>query len=144
MIRVPLRAFLGFVAGAISVLVFQQGVFALLHAAGQIALAPYPTHPVPPFGLPAIASLCFWGGVWGAMYAEAQPRLALPRWATGLCVGLVATLFGWFVIAPLKGLPAAAGWHMAGILRGLALNLAWGLGVSLIQPLLSPRAPLHA
>ena len=142
--RESMRAFLGFVAGAISVLVFHQGVFALLHAAGQIAQMPYPTHPVPPFGLPAIASLCFWGGAWGVVYAALQPRLGLSRLAGGLAIGLVATLVGWFVIAPLKGLPAAAGWHAAAMLRGIALNGAWGIGVSLIQPLLSPRAILHA
>src|SRR5215213_7952813 len=46
----PTRALLGFAAAAVSVLTFHQGTWALLHAAGLMPPAPYPTDPVPPFG----------------------------------------------------------------------------------------------
>ena len=140
----PMRAFLGFVAGTISVLVVHQGLWALLHAAGQIAQAPYPTHPVPPFGIPLIASLCFWGGVYGAIYGVLRPRLKAPRWLCGLGLGLIATLIGWFVVAPLHGMPAAHGWHGGPMSRSALLDIAWGLGVSVILPLLAPRVVAHA
>jgi len=135
----PMRAFLGCVAGAISVLVFQQGTWALLHAAGQITLAPFPIRPVPPFGVPQIADLCFWGAVYGAVFAVLHTRVGAPSWVCGLGLGCITALIGWFVVLPLKGLPAANGWVPAVMLRFLLLNLAWGIGVALILPLLKPR-----
>jgi hypothetical protein len=135
----PMRAFLGCVAGAISVLVFQQGMWSLMHATGVMVLAPFPTRPVPPFGCPQIADLCFWGAVYGALFGVWQPRLAAPRWLCGLGLGLMTALIGWFVVLPLKGLPAANGWVPAAMLRFLVLNLSWGVGVALILPLLKPR-----
>jgi hypothetical protein len=143
-IAAPMRAFLGFVAGAIAVLVFHQGMWMLLHAVGQIMQTPYQTRPVPPFGVPYIADLCFWGGVYGMIYALVQPQLQVPRWASGLALGFVAVLVGWFVVAPLKGLPAANGWNAAPMLRALLINLTWGLGVALILPLLKPRLAVRA
>ena len=38
----PMRAFLGFVAAAIAVLTFHQGMVAALHAVGWVPFAPYP------------------------------------------------------------------------------------------------------
>ena len=58
----PKRALLGFAAAVVSVLTFHQGMWALLHAAGLMPPAPYPTDPVPPFGVPRIANFCFWAG----------------------------------------------------------------------------------
>ncbi len=136
----PMRAFLGCVAGAISVLVFQQGMWMLLHATGIMVLAPFPTRPVPPFGCPQIADLVFWGAVYGALFGVFQPRLAVPRWVGGLGLGLLTALIGWFVVLPLKGMAAANGWVPLAMLRFLLLNLSWGIGVSLILPLLKPRA----
>ena len=133
------RAFLGCVAGAISVLVFQQGVWTLMHAAGWIVLAPFPTRPVPPFGVPLIADLCFWGAVYGAAFSVFQPRVGAPTWLCGLGIGFITALIGWFVVLPLKGMPAANGWVPAAMLRYLVLNLGWGIGLSVILPLLQPR-----
>jgi hypothetical protein len=135
----PMRAFLGCVAGAISVLVFQQGMWSLLHATGLMVLAPYPTRPVAPFNVPQIADLCFWGAVYGALFGLFQPRVAAPRWLCGLGLGFITALIGWFVVLPLKGMPAANGWVPAAMARFLVLNLTWGIGVALILPLLKPR-----
>lgn len=136
----PQRIFLGAVAGALAVLVFHQGVVTLLFDLSLTPLAPpYRTLLVPPFGVPAIVSLCFWGGVYGALFGAVAPRLPAPLWAAGLAIGLLAMLIGWFVVAPLKGLPIAVGfvpWPMA---RSLLINLTWGLGTGLLLPLLSPR-----
>jgi hypothetical protein len=41
------------------VLTFHQGIWALLHAAGLMPPAPYPTDPVPPLGVPRIVNFCF-------------------------------------------------------------------------------------
>ena len=60
------RAFLGFIAAAISVLTFHQGMVETLHALGLAPFTAYSANPMPPFGVPLIADLCFWGGLYGA------------------------------------------------------------------------------
>ena len=71
-----MRAFLGFVAAAISVLTFHQGMVIALHgiAPGWVPFAAFRTTPVPPFGVPTIVSNCFWGGVWGTLFGLLLPR----------------------------------------------------------------------
>ena len=139
--RAPGRALLGFVAAVISVLTFHQGMWALLHAAGVMPPAPYPTNPVPPFKVPLIASLCFWGGVYGFIFGLVLPRLprAMPTWSLGLGLGLLAAIIGWFVVAPLKGQPVAGGFVPARMLISLLINGTWGVGVGVILPLLMAR-----
>src|ERR1700678_1029315 len=70
----PMRVFLGFVAGAISVLTFHQGLWALFYASGAMPMPPFPTRPMPPFSVPLIVSLCFWGGLYGAVFGLLRPR----------------------------------------------------------------------
>ncbi|MNC88277.1 hypothetical protein D3C83_40770 [compost metagenome] len=41
------------------------------------------------------------------------------------------TLVAWFVVAPLKGQPVAAGGAIPGMLTGLIINGAWGIGTAL-------------
>jgi hypothetical protein len=135
-----MRAFLGFIAGAIAVLIFHQGMVAALHAVGWASFAAYRTTPVPPFGIPVIVSNCFWAGLYGAAFGIAWPRFTWPSWLCGLILGLIAALVGWFVVAPLKGLPVGGGWVPANMLRSIAINGFWGLGVGLILPLLMPRS----
>src|SRR5918997_5974655 len=92
------------VRGPARLLTFHQGAWALLHAAGLMPPAPYPTDPVPPLGVPRIANFCFWAGLYGAAFGLALPRLPrAPTWLLGLGLGLLATLVLWFVVAPLRG-----------------------------------------
>jgi hypothetical protein len=140
----PMRGFLGFVAAAISVLIFHQGMWALLYAAGSMPRPPYPTNPIPPFGVPLIVDLCFWGGLYGVVFGLLRPRFTAPLWLCGLIMGIIAALVGMFIVAPIKGLPIANGWVISAIVRSLLINGAWGLGVGLILPLLHPRVPHRA
>jgi hypothetical protein len=139
--RAPGRGLLGFTAAVISVLTFHQGMWALLHAAGIMPPAPYPTTPVPPFGVPLIASLCFWAGLYGLLFGLALPRLPrrVPLWLLGLVLGLLTALVGWFVVAPLKGQPVAGGFVPVRMLVSVLINGAWGIGVGLILPFLMAR-----
>ena len=133
------RASFGFVAAVISVLVFHQGMWELLHLIG---LMPpwYPTRGVPPFGVPLIIDLCFWGGVWGAVFGLALPRLpAYQMWFLGLGLGIVAALVGLFIVPLIKGLPVAGGWAAMAFVRSFLINGCWGIGVGLILPLLTRR-----
>ena len=130
------RALLGFVAAALSVLVFHQGVIELLHLAGITGPA-WSMRPVPPFGVPLLIDLCFWGGLYGLAFAAAAPLLR-GLWAWGIALGVTAAMVSWLVVAPLKGLPLGYGWHARGIALSLLINGIWGLGVGLILPVLMP------
>ena len=138
----PVRTItLGFVAGVVGVLVAHQGMLALLHAAGVVPAGPYQRRPVPPLGVPQVASAAFWGGVWGvALAALLAGRRGRGYWITALLAGALGpSLVAWFVVAPLKGLPVAAGGQPARLLTGLVVNGAWGVGTAAMLALLARR-----
>jgi hypothetical protein len=139
----PIRAFLGFVAGAISVLIFHQGAWALFHLGGLMP-PPYPTSPVPPWSVPLTIDFCFWGGLYGLVYGLLLPRFTMPTWLSGLILGVIATLVLWFIVAPIKGRPLASDWVPRTMLVVLVIHAVWGIGVGLILSLLASRAPLRA
>lgn len=123
----------GFVAGALSVLVFHQGTAAFLHLIDLTARAPYSFAPTRPLGVPLLLSLAFWGAVWGVLLAAALHKLRGTRLlvAAALYGAIVPTLVAWFVVAPMKGQPMAAGWVPAAMLVGPLVNAAWGFGTGL-------------
>jgi len=138
-----MHAVLGFIAGAASVLVFHQGAWALFYLGGLMP-PPYPTTPVPPWAVPQIVDFCFWGGLYGAAYGLATPRLPMPVWLSGLLLGVIAALVFWFVVLPLNGQPIASGWAWQSMLVVLVIQVVWGIGVGLILSLLRRRAPQWA
>ena len=77
-----------------------------------------------------------WGGLWGIPLALVLRRagVALVPWLiVGLVFGAVLpSLAGWFIVAPLKGLPMGAGGDPARMLVGLVVNGAWGLGTAVV------------
>ena len=123
----------GFVSGAAAVLLFHQGALGLLHAAGISPRAPFSFAATQPWGVPQVWSLAFWGGIWGVLLAAALAsfeRGALV--AAALVFGAIfPTLVAWFIVAPLKGQPAAAGFVPPAMLVGPIVNAAWGLGAGL-------------
>lgn len=118
----------GLVAGAASVLVFHQGLLALLHVIGAAQRAPYAFTSTHPFGVPQLWSLVFWGGVWGALLAASLARVERLLPAATLFGAVLPTLAAWFIVAPLKGQPMAAGGVAAAMAIGVLLNAAWGFG----------------
>lgn len=123
----------GFIAGALAVVVFHQSALALLHAWQISARGPYSFTPTPPFGVPQLWSLAFWGGVWGIVLALALSRLQGARLigAATLFGAIAPTLVAWFVVAPLHGQPVAANWNLARLWIGPLVNGIWGLGTVL-------------
>ena len=147
MAAAPMRAVLGFVAAAISVLTFHQAMWAFLHFAaipGMGMPPPYPMRPIPPLGVPLIVDLCFWGGLYGAVFGLVLPRLRAPLWLCGLALGIIAGLGSIFVVPMIKGQPVGAGWAPRTWLLIFLINGFWGIGVGIILQLLSRRAPLRA
>lgn len=125
----------GFVAGAVAVLLFHQSLLALIAAVGFVPAKAYATDPTVPFGVPQVLSAAFWGGVWGVVFAWVQSRF--PRgagyWIAALVFGAIfPSLVAWFVAAPLKGLPIAAGGDVHRIVTALVANGAWGIGTALL------------
>lgn len=122
--------FRAFAAGFASTLVFHQAVIWAFQMLG-LAVTPWNMSPVPPFGVPAVISLAFWGGVWGI------PIWYLMRHATGAAYWLRAAVFGaigptagfLFIVLPLKGGAMAGGWDPKLIVGGLIVNGVWGLGL---------------
>ena len=137
-----MRALYGFIAAAISVLTFHQGMWEALHVLAVPGLTmppPYPTDPIPPLAIPRIINLCFWGGLYGAVFGLVLPRLTAPLWLCGLVLGIIAALVGLFVVPAIKGLPIAGGWVLLNWVRSFLINGFWGIGVGLILPLLVVR-----
>ena len=117
----------GFVAGALAVLIFHQGAVALLNSLGIIPRGPYSMQPTRPLGVPQVWSITFWGGVWGIILALALARLHGARLVFAATVfGVIfPTLVAWFVVAPLRGQPINP------TIIGPIVNGAWGLGTGL-------------
>ncbi|HEY9548930.1 MAG TPA: hypothetical protein VIR45_05465, partial [Kiloniellaceae bacterium] len=131
---VSMRLGIGFVAGFFSVLIFQMAAIAILQAAGvAFPFAAWSLEPVPPLAVPLSLSAAFWGGLWGVVYALLEPRLtARLGWlAGGLVFGALPVLVLWFVVLPLKGLPVGGGFTLAGVLVGIVVHAAFGLGTAI-------------
>jgi hypothetical protein len=124
---------LGFLAGALAVAVFHQGMVWVLSQVGLIPSQVYAMRGVPPFGVPTILNQMFWGGLWGLLFAAIADRL--PRGLLllrGVAFGVLGpVLASWFVVAPLKGTPIAAGWVLQRMLASILINGCWGIGLAL-------------
>lgn len=125
-----------FAAGFISVLVFQQGALAILHAVGFTSATPFSASLTAPLGVPQIWSFAFWGGVWGLVYGFFEkwfPQNLLTYCVVAILFGAIfPTLVLWFVVFPLKGAAVAAGWDQARMALHAMLHGAWGLGMALL------------
>ncbi len=99
-------AFLGFVGGALAVLIFHQSLWFLFNHIGLIPpeRPAWPLDPVPPLGVPSVISKAFWGGVWGAVLAPLLSRLRGGAfWAGWVLVAAIALpLVAFFVVPPIK------------------------------------------
>jgi hypothetical protein len=129
----PLKLLLlGFVAGALAVLVFHQSVWWLLNQAGAIPLdrPAWPLDPIQPLGVPSLISKMFWGGVWGAGLALLLARIeGAAYWIAWTVVGATALpLVAMFVVPVVKGQPFPELWPRA--LVSVTVNAAWGLGTA--------------
>ncbi len=127
-------AAIGFLAGVLGVLIFHQGTIALLHLAGLVPNPPYGMRRVGPLAVPLIANMAFWGGVWGIVIAAIIA--ARPGWApplVGLVVGAVlCVLFGFTVMAAIRGQTMMAGFDPNRWWRSMLINGAFGWGTGVI------------
>ena len=128
------RLAFGFLAGFLATLIFHQLTLALLWAAGVAPFGPFPMAATQPFGVPAVFSLAFWGGVWGILFASIEGKFPARSgyWAVVFLFGAIApSLVAILVVLPLKGRPMSGG-HLPLLLTAFLINGAWGLGTGLI------------
>ena len=125
---------LAFLAGFVATLVFHQPVLWLLHLAGVTPRTPYVMRAVPPFGVPSVISLAFWGGVWGIIMIAAIAKARAFYLVAAIFGAVLPTLVAAFVIAPLRHMPMPG--NPAKLLAvGLIINAAWGLGTAVLYRL---------
>lgn len=123
----------GFIAGFFATLTAHQFVIAGFHAAGLFGSAAWNTSPVPPFGVPSVLSLAFFGGLWGIVLAALIWRLqGLRYWLAALLVGSIGpTAVALLVVLPLKGVSLGT-FEPRLVAGGLIVNAAWGLTTALL------------
>jgi|GEM_PF-1296410 len=151
---------LGFIAGALAVLIFHQGMYHLLATSNMgVSGQPWRTNPVPlwpelmraigaqPFTVPAIASQMIWGGLWGGLFGAFAERVpGGPIWVKALIFACIfpMLLSSWLLLPLVRGTQVLSGFltdHNPVRLRtGFLLNgLAFGLGLGIIYSLLGSR-----
>jgi len=127
--RSPRSLLLWFIAGFIGVIGGHQVVLVLLNDAGIASFPAFQMHSVPPFGVPQLVSIAFWGGVWGIVLGLVAPWFGrgLKYWILVAIFGAVGpTLIAVAVVFPMKGIQPS-GDPVFGLLTGLSVNAAWGL-----------------
>jgi hypothetical protein len=135
--ELPRKLFIGFLAGAVGVLLFHQLVLLLAHAVGLVPFAPYSLQPTAPLGVPQVVSTAFWGGIWGIAMVLLMTWIpgAERLWVAVLFGAVLPSLVAAVVVTPLKGGDMAAWMAPGRILLALVINGAWGLGTWLIYRL---------
>ena len=136
------RLALGFVAGFLATITFHQIGIWVLHAIGLAPQAiPWNVAPIPPWGVPSVISLAFWGGVWGILFVLIERFLA--RSPGGYWVGaalfgaIVPTLVLMFIVFPLKDQPLGGGFAWQLIATLLVAHGLWGLGTAVFLGVLT-------
>ncbi len=124
-----------FIAGFISVLVFQMGAIAILHALGLVPFQPFGYAPTKPMNVPQIWSFAFWGGLWGIVFGAVERRFpegAMYYVACFLFGAIAPVLVLWFIVFPLKGQPMAAGWDVSRMIMQIIFHGCFGLGLGVL------------
>ena len=137
---IPARLLSGFVAGFLATLIFHQLVLVVLWSARVAPFGPFQMASTKPFGVPAVFSLAFWGGVWGLPYALIERRFPSGKgyWAAAFLFGAILTsLVALLVVLPLKGRPPGGGWHPSLLVTAFLINGAWGIGTGVILKAMS-------
>lgn len=130
--RISTSLYLGFGAGALSHVIFQGALGALLYGAHLAPELIWSLRPVPPFGVPATLNNMFWDGLWGMAYAMLEPRLTarLGRVPGGLVFGFAPLLVYWLIVLPLKGAGIGGGFPVDRVPIQVAFEVMFGVGTA--------------
>jgi hypothetical protein len=134
------RLITGFIAGFLATLTFHQFALTVLYYTGIAPSGPFSMSATSPFGVPAVISLSFWGGVWGILYTMLDNRFpdGFRYWITSFLFGAVPpSLVAFFIVFPLKGLPVAGGWKVPMLVTVILINGTWGVGTGILIKVIS-------
>ncbi len=123
-----------FLAGFLATLIFHQLTVALLRGLRVTPLLPYSMVPTEPFGIPAVLSLAFWGGVWGIIFDLVRTKFPAGSayWVAAFLFGAIfPSLVALVIVLPLKGRPVGGGWYLPVLVTAFFANGAWGIGTEL-------------
>lgn len=138
----------GFLAGALGVLIFHQGMYVLIQQVGW-PLGGVPFSMVPDkaaYGMPRLFNQMFWGGLWGIVFAYLIDMLPGPNVVRGFVFGCVFPMLlgSWLVVALIKGTPIFSGafakgdFNILALRNGFLLNgVAFGIGLGLLYPFIA-------
>jgi hypothetical protein len=129
------RLIFGFIAAALSVIVFHQTVVFALGQAGLIPAKPWSLDPVGPWAIPSLVNGMFWAGLWGMLFTLVWHRLpggSLP--VKGALFGLLGPILTgrWLLVPLAKGEPLFAGWNVTTMAAQMLIGLAFGAGLAWI------------
>ena len=136
------RLLSAFTAGFLATLIFHQLTLFVLWSAGFAPFAPFPMASTSPFGVPAVFSLSFWGGIWGILFSFVECRFPGRGWywvAAFLFGAILPSLVALIVVLPLKGRPLGGGWGMPLLVTAFLINGAWGVGTAIFLRLFSRK-----
>ncbi len=126
---------LGFFAGFIAVLIFQQPVVALLYGLHATSSAPYSADLTLPLGVPYVWALAFWGGVFGVVLGGIDGRFPAGAglWRSVALYGaFVPTALQWILTLALPHRPLGGNWTVGNIITPFLANAVWGMGAEAI------------
>ncbi|MDQ2778323.1 MAG: hypothetical protein M3Y32_02065 [Pseudomonadota bacterium] len=119
---------------------FHQLVIWLLSFVLPFPFKPWNLH-ANSYGMPSVLALAFWAGVWAiplCLIVRSMPRLR--AWAVGAVLGgVVPSLWGFTVLAAIKGQPLFAKGNLGLIAIVLFINAVWGLGTVVVYRWLQRR-----
>lgn len=150
MILTPRNIVAGFLAGALSVIIFHQSAYALMGNYGMVRGMPWRMNSfVPPFGVPDLVNQAFWGGMWGILFALVVDRMPrVPTWVNGLLFAMIFPMLlgSWILVSLIKGRPLFSDYFkdfdLGRLRNGFLLNgIAFGIGLGLIYSYLPSRGP---
>jgi hypothetical protein len=136
------RLVFSFAAGFLATLIFHQLALWVLWSLGFAPFAPFQLAATRPFGVPAVFSLSFWGGIWGILFSFVEGRFPARRgyWvATFLFGAILPSLVALIIVLPLKGRPMGGGWGQPLLVTAFLINGAWGIGTAFFLRLFSSK-----
>jgi hypothetical protein len=134
-------ALLGFIAGALSVLIFHQGMVLILHLMKQVPNFPWNMARMNgPLPIPVIVNQMFWGGLWGVGFAALGSLIPIASTVLrGVAWGLIGPYFlGNAILVPFfKGGAYFWGLQPPRMIIGALIGASFGAGLGLIYRALS-------
>jgi hypothetical protein len=147
------RIVIGFISGALAVVVIHELIVYVLGALGLVdpnRLPAWSMRPIPPYGVPDVLNRTFWGGLWGVLFALLYDWVpGGMAWLKGLVFGLLVLVFStWLLVPFIKGQIFGVtsppqvyfgNFDPRRMIAGVFILGGFGIALGVLYALLSPR-----